>query len=180
MSIMAFYWIAKHAATRPDSPAVHDLLSDREYTYAELHDRVDRAALFLYERCGVSKGDRIALLMHNSSDVVELIFACWRIGAICVPVNWRLAVPEIAYTLSDCQPKALFHTTEFTENAETAAKQYGEHVMLVEAADAMARSATMRAACAPPTAICRRLSMRWRTRGSSSTPAARLGGPRAQ
>jgi fatty-acyl-CoA synthase len=132
---MAFDWIAKHAETRPDSPAVHDLLSDREYTYAELHDRVDRAALFLHERCGVAKGDRIALLMHNSSDVVELIFAAWRIGAICVPMNWRLAVPEIAYIIGDCQPKALFHTSEFTENAEAAVKQYGEPVMLVEAAD---------------------------------------------
>lgn len=135
MSIQAFDWIAKHAAANPDAPAMHDLLSDRRYTYAEMNDRIDRAGLFLYERCGVSKGDRIALLMHNSSDVVELIFAAWRIGAICVPVNWRLAVPEIAYILGDCQPKALFHTTEFTESAAAAAEQYGEHVMLVEAAD---------------------------------------------
>ncbi len=132
---MAFDWIAKHAEAQPDAPAIHDLLSDRRYTYAELNDRVDRAALFLYERCGVSQGDRIALLMHNCSDMVELIFAAWRIGAICVPMNWRLAVPEIAYIIGDCQPKALFHTSEFTENAAAAVKQYGQHVMLVEAAD---------------------------------------------
>jgi fatty-acyl-CoA synthase len=133
--MLAFDWIAKHAESQPDAPAIHDLVSDRRYTYAELHDRVDRAALFLHERCGVSKGDRIALLMHNSSDAVELIFAAWRCGAICVPVNWRLAVPEIAYIIGDCQPKALFHTTEFTESAADAVAQYGQHVMLVEAAD---------------------------------------------
>lgn len=135
MSIQAFDWIAKHAAAQPDAPAIHDLLSGRRYTYAAMNDRVDRAALFLYERCGVSKGDRILLLMHNSSDAVELIFAAWRIGAICVPVNWRLAVPEIAYILGDCQPKALFHTPEFADNAAAAVEQHGQHVMLVEAAD---------------------------------------------
>ena len=135
MSIQAFDWIAKHAVAQPDAPAMHDLLSDRRYTYGEMNDRIDRAGLFLYERCGVSKGDRIALMMHNCSDMVELIFAAWRIGAICVPMNWRLAVPEIAYIIGDCQPKALFHTTEFAESAAAAVEQYGEHVMLVEAAD---------------------------------------------
>jgi fatty-acyl-CoA synthase len=135
VTLMAFDWIAKHAAAQPDAPAIHDLLSDRHYTYAQLNDRVDRAGLFLDERCGVSKGDRIALLMHNSSDMVELIFAAWRIGAICVPMNWRLAVPEIAYIIGDCQPKAVFHSPELTENAEAAVLQYGQHVMLVEADD---------------------------------------------
>ena len=135
MSLRAFDWIAKHAEARPRSPAVHDLLSNREYTYADMHDRVERCALFLHERCGVGKGDRIALLMHNSSDMVELIFACWRLGAICVPMNWRLAVPEIAYILGDCKPKAVVYTPEFEESAKAALGQYGGEAMLVDAAD---------------------------------------------
>ena len=65
MSIPAYDWIAKHAAAQPDAPAIHDLLSGRKYSYAEFHDRVDRCALFLHERCGVGEGDRVALLMHN-------------------------------------------------------------------------------------------------------------------
>ncbi len=131
----AFDWIAKHAVAQPDAPAITDLLSKRSYTYAELHDRIERCALFLHERCGVGRGDRIALLMHNSSDMVELIFACWRLGAICVPMNWRLAVPEIAYILGDCAPKALVHTPEFAENAREALARLGDEVMLVDAAD---------------------------------------------
>ena len=41
MSIQAFDWIAKHAVAQPDAPAMHDLLSDRRYTYGEMNDRID-------------------------------------------------------------------------------------------------------------------------------------------
>jgi fatty-acyl-CoA synthase len=133
--MQAFDWIAKHALGRPDALAVRDLLSGRRYSYAELHERVERCALFLHERCGIARGDRVALLMHNCSDAVEAIFACWRLGAICVPINWRLAVPEVAYILQDCSPKVLIHTSDFTENAAAALQQHGAEVMLVEAAD---------------------------------------------
>lgn len=131
MTLKAFDWIAKHATAQPEAPALNDLLSGRRYTYAQLDDRLDRCALFLHERCGVGPGDRVALLMHNCSDVVEIIFACWRLGAICVPMNWRLAVPEIVYILNDCEPKALVHTAEFADNAAAAAGQFGRPVMLV-------------------------------------------------
>ena len=135
MSIPAYDWIAKHAAAQPDAPAIHDLLSGRKYSYAEFHDRVDRCALFLHERCGVGEGDRVALLMHNCSDMVEVIFACWRLRAICVPMNWRLAVPELAYILGDCDPKAVVHTMELEDSAKAAVEQFGGDVFIVNAAD---------------------------------------------
>jgi len=133
--MFAFDWIAKHAQAQPGAPALNDLLSGRRYTYAEMNERLDRCALFLHERCGVNPGDRVAVLMHNSSDVVEIIFACRRLGAICVPMNWRLAVPELVYILGDCRPKALVHTAEFAESAAAAAGQVQQEVMLVGADD---------------------------------------------
>ncbi len=132
---MAFDWIAKHATAQPEAPAIHDQLSGRSFTYAQLHDRVERCALFLHERCGVGRGDRVALLMHNSSDTAELIFACWRLCAICVPMNWRLAVPEIGYILGDCEPKALIHTAEFAEPAAAAVGHVGREVLVAQADD---------------------------------------------
>lgn len=135
MTLQAFDWIAKHAAAQPEAPAMCDLRSGRRYSYAQMHERLDRCAQFLHERCGVGQGDRVALLMHNCSDAVEVIFACWRLGAICVPINWRLAVPEIVFILKDSQPKLLIHTPEFAENAQAALGQHEDEVMLVEAAD---------------------------------------------
>ena len=121
MSIPANDWIAHHARFSPGQEAVHDLASDRHFTYTEFHDRVDRAALYLRDSLGVGDGDRLAVLSHNDSDVFELQFACRRIGAIFLPLNWRLAVPELEYICNDATPAALLYGTEFVE--ETAEVQ---------------------------------------------------------
>ncbi len=63
MTLQAFDWIAKHAAAQPEAPAMCDLRSGRRYSYAQMHERLDRCAQFLHERCGVGQGDRVALLM---------------------------------------------------------------------------------------------------------------------
>ncbi|MBT4486759.1 MAG: AMP-binding protein, partial [Rhodospirillaceae bacterium] len=95
----------------------HDLASDRRFTYAEFHDRIDRAALYLRDGLGVGDGDRVAVLCHNDTDVFELQFACRRIGAIFLPLNWRLAVPELEYICNDATPAAMLHGLEFTAEA---------------------------------------------------------------
>ena len=56
---------------------------------------------------GVGLGDRVAVLSHNDSDVFEIQFACRRLGAIFLPLNWRLAVPELVFICNDAKPKAL-------------------------------------------------------------------------
>lgn len=105
--------IARHAAIAPDSPALGDLETGREFTYAQMHERVSRVAGFLQQRFSVAKGDRVAVVSHNSSDLCEIQFACWRLGAIFVPINWRLTVPEIEFILSDASPKVLIGDTAF-------------------------------------------------------------------
>ena len=101
---------------------MHDLCSGRRFTYAELDARITQAALYLRDGLKVGDGDRVAVLCHNDSDVFEVQFACRRIGAIFLPLNWRLAVPELEYICNDAAPVALLYGTEFASEAAEVAQ----------------------------------------------------------
>lgn len=75
-------------------------------TFAELDRRVDRLAAALSAR-GVGPGDRLALLMGNSLEMVESLFAGWRLGALVVPVNFRLVAEEVRFVLDDAGASAI-------------------------------------------------------------------------
>jgi fatty-acyl-CoA synthase len=78
----------------------------RSITFPDLDDRVTRLANALRER-GVERGSRVAILMHNRIEVVEGYLAACRLGAMAVPLNFRLVPDEIAYILGDCGAVAL-------------------------------------------------------------------------
>jgi len=105
-------WISRRAATTGGRLAVID--GEIRLTYAELEARCARAAGWLRAQ-GVGPGDRVALLLANRSAYLELVFAAARIGAIAVPINTRLAAPEIAQILEDCTPRVLCHEEELGE-----------------------------------------------------------------
>lgn len=111
-------WIEYHVMASPGREAVHDLASGRRFTYAEFDERISRAALWMRDRLGVQKGDRVAVLCHNDSDMFEIQFACRRLGAIFLPLNWRLAVPELEFICGDAEPRALLHGLEFEDTAD--------------------------------------------------------------
>ncbi|BBG04282.1 long-chain-fatty-acid--CoA ligase [Pseudonocardia saturnea] len=90
--------VARHARISPDVVALADPAGRR--TYRELDARVDRLAGVLAGR-GIGAGDRVAVLGLNSIEVVESWLAVLRLGAIAVPVNFRLAPDEIRYVLDD-------------------------------------------------------------------------------
>ena len=90
--------LARHARSTPDATALRFEGAGR--SYAELDERVTRLARALRER-GVSTGDRIAVLALNGLEVVETFLAGVRLGAVVVPVNFRLVADEIAYVLAD-------------------------------------------------------------------------------
>jgi len=125
MTTPHFDWIAHHAACRGDKVAMVDLGTNRRFTYAMFHDRVGRLAAALRSRLGVQRGDRIAVLAHNSTDLCELQFACTRLGAVFVPLNWRLTVPELRFIVGDCEPVVLFHDPEFDQAAAELAAACG-------------------------------------------------------
>jgi fatty-acyl-CoA synthase len=86
--------------THPRSDRVALVFDGRERTHAELHARVARVAGALAAR-GVRAGDRVAMLLHNGLEFPETMLACHRLGAIAVPINFRLTQGEIDYILAD-------------------------------------------------------------------------------
>jgi len=125
MTTQHFDWIAHHAANRGGNLAMIDLATDRAFTYAQFHDRTGRLASALRSTFGVVRGDRVAVLAHNSSDLFEIQFACGRLGAVFVPMNWRLTVPELTFIVGDCSPVLLIHDPEFADAAAQLAATCG-------------------------------------------------------
>ena len=116
---MAFFLtdlVANRAALTPARVALHALDTDRLVSFRELDARVGRAAGTLAE-CGVTHGDRIAVLCRNRIEAFELLFACARLGAIFVPLNWRMPAAELAPLIGDARPKVLFHGVEDADAA---------------------------------------------------------------
>lgn len=97
--------IARNAAFTPDKPAIH--FESATLTYASFHARIATTAKALKTACGVGRGDRVAILSLNRPDYLVLLYACARLGAMLVPLNWRLAVAEQMFILTDAAVKVL-------------------------------------------------------------------------
>jgi fatty-acyl-CoA synthase len=111
-------WPARRARKTPGRVAVvHD---DRTLTYGELHQRVLRLAHAL-RALGTGRGDRIAYLGPNHPAFLETLFAAGVLGAVFVPLNTRLAAPELAYNLTDSGSTVFVHAPERAEAARAAA-----------------------------------------------------------
>jgi len=114
-------WLAKWAQVEPDKTALVDLTDGRSHSYAALNQRADRAARMLADQLDVGAGDRVALLGENRLEQVELFFAVAKLGAVLVPVNWRLSPDEVAYILADAEPTVLFYGSDVDATAEALA-----------------------------------------------------------
>ena len=125
MSIPYYDCIAHHAMRQPGSLAAVDLATERRHSYRAFDDRIARLARSLRSQWNIAAGDRVAVLAPNSTDTFEVQFACGRIGAIFVPLNWRLAGPELQAILADCAPALLIHDAEFADRAEGLARGCG-------------------------------------------------------
>jgi len=113
MSILASDWIAFHADRTPDKVAMIDQATGRQFTYAQFNERSARLAAYLRDSWGVQPGDRLAILAKNSTDYFEFQFACIKLGVMMLPLNWRLAEPELLFILDDAQALGLAYDAEF-------------------------------------------------------------------
>ena len=116
--------IDHHARVTPDNLATIDVASNRYQTYAEMNLRVGKIAQILKDQ-GVSKGDRVGFYALNTTDILDIIYGCWRIGAISLALNYRLSAEELSYQINDSQPKTLFYDLEFNsviQNLKTTTK----------------------------------------------------------
>ena len=105
-------WLENRARISPKKGAVIDEATNITWTYEELNTRANSLASWFLSR-GIKKGDRIALLSPNHISYFDFLFACGKIGAIFVPVNWRLSVREIDQILADCSPVYMGVHNEF-------------------------------------------------------------------
>jgi fatty-acyl-CoA synthase len=105
LTVDLFGLIERNAAFAPDKPALH--FEGKAWTYAAFAARIEQAARTLKSELGVGQGDRVAILSLNRPDYLVLLYACARLGAILVPLNWRLAVAEQLFILSDAAAKVL-------------------------------------------------------------------------
>ncbi|NPV59583.1 MAG: o-succinylbenzoate--CoA ligase [Actinobacteria bacterium] len=108
-------WPTRWAARYPDEPYIK--YGDLTLTKGEFNSRINRLA-HAFQEMGVRKGDRFAALLANSHVFLEVLFALNKLGAIMVPLNFRLAVPELEYILNDSSPLGLIYSPEFAEAAE--------------------------------------------------------------
>ena len=96
--------LAHHAARTPDKPIT--VFEGTTTTYGQMAARVAALAAGLAER-DIGRGDVVGLLSYNCPEMLEAIFAANHLGAIAMPINWRLAAPEVRYILDHSEAKAL-------------------------------------------------------------------------
>ena len=106
----------KRAEISPDKIAFEQSGSGETRTFAQVHDRSQRAA-HLLQFMGMKEGDCIALLCLNRPEFFELLFACAKLKCILVPLNWRQPVAEMEPILKDCDAKLLIFSEEFAQEA---------------------------------------------------------------
>ncbi len=104
-------WMRKRRLKSPDKTA---LIYDDGSTlnYRQLADQADGVATLL-SSWGVAKGDRVAFMGENSPEFLAALFGCAQLGAVFVPVNTRLAAPEILHVLADSRARAVIHDRDF-------------------------------------------------------------------
>jgi acyl-CoA synthetase (AMP-forming)/AMP-acid ligase II len=104
--------VRHHAVRQGDREVLIDQGGARRITWSTLDKRVDAAAAVLRD-AGIGGGDAVGLLLYNYAEFVEVIFAANRVGAMFLPLNWRLAAQEVRYILDHAQAKALVSEAAF-------------------------------------------------------------------
>ena len=100
-------------------------------SYQDLDSHAIRLAV-AFGRRGVAKGSRVAVLLPNSHHFVEILIALSKLGAVLVPLNWRLAAAEMLYVLRDSDCTILVHGGDFADNVRTLRAELGSSVSIVD------------------------------------------------
>ncbi|MDE0943089.1 MAG: long-chain-fatty-acid--CoA ligase [Alphaproteobacteria bacterium] len=107
-------YLGKRAHVTPHMEAIVDTATSRRFTFLELDQRANKLANAMTD-LGIKKGDRVAILMMNSTEYVESFYGLAKIGAIIVPLNWRLVADELSFILKDAGAIALIYGSDFAK-----------------------------------------------------------------
>lgn len=93
------------------------IFEDKRFTYGQINNRVNKLSNALLD-LGIKKGEKVAILFYNSPQYIESYFAVIKTGALIVPLNFRLARPELIYQINDSDSSSLIYGSEFSEIIE--------------------------------------------------------------
>jgi fatty-acyl-CoA synthase len=110
-------YLGRRALYTPDQLAVVDAgkVPHRTFTYSELNNRANRLANWLRDGAGIRQGDRVAILAYNGVEYLDAFFACGKLGAILVTLNWRLHWRELQQLIYKTEPKVMIYSDEFKD-----------------------------------------------------------------
>ncbi|MEO1658434.1 MAG: fatty acid--CoA ligase [Pseudomonadota bacterium] len=121
--------VRTHGANRPD--AVMSKFEGRTTTYGSF-DKYTNQVAHAFLASGVKKDERIGYLAKNSDEYFEILFGAAKMGAVTLPIGWRLAPAEIAHILNDGEVSILFVGPEFGDLAAGAIKECGRAIRVIE------------------------------------------------
>ncbi len=107
--------LSKRASFTPEKPAL--IFEDTPVTFRELQEGANRFARYLIDT-GMKKGDRLCLISLNCVEFLEMYLACAMLGVIFVPLNWRLAGPELEYQVNDCGARMVVYQDAFLPSVD--------------------------------------------------------------
>ena len=120
--------LADAAMRHPDREAL--VCGERRITFGELDVTANRLAN-AYAAQGQKIGDRIAMYLPNSAELIEAMCGAAKSGAVIVPISTRLSPREVDYILEDCEPWAVFFAPEYRETVHAVAKSIGNPLLVV-------------------------------------------------
>lgn len=114
-------WVDQNARRFPTRPALEDADTGIVVSWRDLEERVAALAGVLSERFSIRRGDRVVVLAENDIRVFAMQFACMRLGALFVPLNWRLSLPELMTCCQDAEPALVVHDQAWQEYGQKLA-----------------------------------------------------------
>lgn len=109
-------WLQKWSIFTPNRMFLREHDRDIEWTYYDFNRRATEFANYLVEKHNIKKGDRIAVYSTNNSEFVLLLLSCIKIGAILVPLNYRLTPRELDLLINDANPLIFIYESTFHDN----------------------------------------------------------------
>lgn len=109
-------WLDKWATYTPNRMFLREHQRDAQWNYFDFNLRANALAEYLVDQYKIKKGDRIAIYSKNKSEHVILFLACIKIGALLVPLNFRLMPRELDILINEAAPKLFFYDEEFTDH----------------------------------------------------------------
>ncbi|MEW6615638.1 MAG: long-chain fatty acid--CoA ligase [Thermodesulfobacteriota bacterium] len=109
-------WIRKRAILSSGKTAV--IFEEKEFSYRQVNERTNQLAHAMVDS-GIKKGDRVAVLFYNCHQFLEVYFAAAKLGAIFVPLNFRLAGPELEFMLNNCGAEMLIYNSDLADAVDS-------------------------------------------------------------